>query len=171
MVQQLLPSPTSPLYGDQSAEDAAGLFLDREAVTDRVVAGELDDKKLQATEKRMRHANQATVDRTLALRLLLAELRGVSFEEAADLLDVRPTRLRGWLHETESMPAGKEARVAELLECVRLLHGVVKHAATGWWFHLPIPALGARTPLDAIREGDLELVVSVVKSYLEPVFV
>jgi hypothetical protein len=166
----LAPARRSGLLTQDDQESDANPLQLTEDHTNRFVTGTLDDKKMEAEEKRRDHFNQATIDRLVALRLVMSSLKGLSFDEAAVVLEVKPDRLRRWLHEIESMPSGRESRVRTVLESVRLLHSVIQPAQTAWWFHLRIPALKEQTPLEAVAEGHLDQVVQLIRSYVDPSF-
>lgn len=120
---------------------------------------------------KMRHTNSATLQRIHTLRLVMAGLEGITFEEAARLLDVPPARLAAWLQDSGSIPRSKERLLADLHEMLRLLHQLVPRAQTGRWMRLPIPALGELTPYDALMEGRIEDVLRVTQRYAESSFV
>lgn len=60
-----------------------------------------------------------------------------------------------------------EGRLQEIAENVLR---VLKPEAFGRWMTTPIPALGGRTPFDAMLAGDMDAVVNVSRSYLDPSF-
>jgi len=119
---------------------------------------------------RLRHTNAATRQRVHTLQLVMAGLEGITFEEAARLLDVRPERLAGWLQESESIPKSREHLIADLHEILRRLHQLVPRANTGRWLRLPIPALGGVTPYEALLAGRTQDVLRVTERYTESSF-
>jgi len=50
------------------------------------------------------------------------------------------------------------------------LRGVLKKEAIPRWWKTPIPALGGRTPDEALGDGDSEAVMAVAVSYWDPSF-
>lgn len=120
---------------------------------------------------RMRQTSTSTLQRVHTLRLVMAGLEGITFEEAARLLDVRPSRLAAWLQGTGSIPKSKDRLLADLYEMLRLLHQLVPRAQTGRWMRLPIPALGGTTPYDALVQGRVQEVLRVTQRYTESSFV
>lgn len=129
----------------------------------------LNPTDLQAELKRMRSTNQASRARAHTLRLVMAGLDGLTFDEAATLLDVRPSRLAAWLHG-ETIPKTSDKRLAMMWEVLRHLHQLVPRANTGRWLRLPIPALGEVTPYEALVDGRVEDVLRVTQRYAESSF-
>jgi hypothetical protein len=133
------------------------------------VAGR-DLDKIDTQERTLRRRNQETVDRLIALRIVMSRAVGLRFEEVAEILNVRPQRLQAWLHETQTIPNSAYPRIVMVEKLLRTLHSVIKPEGTGRWFALPIPRLDGVTPLDAIRAGHLEAVWQLVESYTDPSF-
>lgn len=114
--------------------------------------------------------NSATVDRLVALRLIMAYLEGVSFDDAGTILQVRAKRLKDWLHEAQSVPGSKEAYLRLVLDRLRMLRSIISRDAVGWWFDLSVPALDDKSPIEALREGQSQVVWDLIESYGDPSF-
>lgn len=114
--------------------------------------------------------SDSTRDRVVALRLLMARLEGVSFAEAALLLDVSEPRLAGWLRGEQTIPKTKERRIRSLIGIVHSVVQLVEPAAVGRWFRLSIPSLGGSAPIDVVRSGNLKDIERLTSRYLDPSF-
>ncbi|MEJ7764023.1 MAG: hypothetical protein WKF86_00865 [Acidimicrobiales bacterium] len=176
----VMPAGTVDLLEDDPAARLAGttwvpkvaqiLEPARERPTSRAPQDTVSSADLAKAVKRLRHTNDATLQRVHTLRLLMAGLEGVVFDEAARLLSVPPRRLARWLQETETIPSSKGRLLADLFEMLRLLHQLVPREHTGRWLRLPIPALDEVTPYEALVDGRVEDVLRVTQRYAESSF-
>jgi hypothetical protein len=141
-----------------------------EQTTQGFVGAPVDSDRMHAQKRTADQRNQATLDRLIALRLVMARSVGLSFDEVALMLGVRPERLRAWLHETTSIPASSEPSIFATERMLRLLGSVVRPRATARWFRRPIPRLDNMTPLDAITAGHIAAVMRLVESYADVSF-
>jgi len=142
----------------------------RDRTADIPASPEVRDETAKRAIRRMRQMNDATRDRVVALRLVMARLEGMTFRDAASLLGVKEQRLAAWLRETESIPKTKERRIRAVHAILRSVGQLVPPEATGRWFALPIPVLGDRTPFEVIATGRVEPVIRLAQSYTDPSF-
>ena len=84
---------------------------------------------------------------------------GLSRERMARLFDVSSKTIERW-EVSGAVPSGRYARsqLAKLNEIVKL--GLIVYTPEGFSSFMthPLPALGGRTPLQAIEQGDADLV-------------
>jgi len=125
------------------------------------------NKVLRRAENRL--SNPAAWKRTVSLSVLLAQMQGVTFDEAALLFGTSSKQLRRMVRFEITVPVRKyETRILMVAEIVRHLHRVLEPSATGRWLNTPIPALAQRTPAEAIRRSRIADVLNVTRSYVEP---
>ena len=67
----------------------------------------VDNEAVTRTIKKLDRMSDATRDRTIALRLVMASLEGLSFSEGAALLGVREQRLGAWLRGRSPFPSAR----------------------------------------------------------------
>jgi len=91
------------------------------------------------------------------------ETFGLNYVELASALDVdRRTLLRYRNQTTAPSPAVRQ-RMEKLREIVHLLDEVFESREAGLeWLYRPVPVLRGRRPIDLLRRGELEQVVSVL---------
>lgn len=123
-------------------------------------------ERLDAEVKRLRQGPGAA-DRVRKLRVLLAKLEGLTFDEAAELLDQRPPRLVEMVHGRLPVPGSLERRIDELAQVVLNVHEVLEPAAFRDWLYVEAPQLRGGSPIEAIRRGRLRDVVALARSYSE----
>ncbi len=128
-----------------------------------------DDEVRRFLEGQLR-INEATRDRAIALRILLARLEGVSFGTAAALLGTSPKKLTRWLHGDDTIPARKSNVIHTLNRIVLGLSRVLDPVALPLWLETANPKLGGQTPLEALRRNKGAEVLKVIEGYLEPTF-
>jgi hypothetical protein len=119
---------------------------------------------------RQRSRNLRTIERMRNLRAVLGRLEGVSFSDAATLLNTSEKRLEAWLHDDESVPVTQESRIHELAGVLVQLERIMERPAFGIWLTTPIPAWGGRTPIEALRRRQSQRVRALIDSYLDPSF-
>jgi len=156
---------TGPLLDDASVA-VPDDFWARSSESD--MASEVDSATVAKALKRP--AEGRTTERVALLGYLLAELDGVSFGDAAVLLSTKEVRLQRLMHGEEFPTTALGDRWVELAKVLENLHTMVRGEATGRWFTTPVPSLGGRTPLEAIRKGKLTDVLELTRGYLEPSF-
>jgi hypothetical protein len=82
---------------------------------------------------------------------------------------VAPSTARAWLARTRSPGRGQAAeRLIELYALVERLAKVMDPGFIPVWLRMPVPALGDRKPLDAIRDGDYPKVSRLVAALESP---
>ena len=118
-------------------------------------------KKLRAIRQR----NGATRDRLVDVRLIMAWLEGVSIDDVAILLDVRPERVPRWLREEESIPGTKHRRIKEVAELLIAVRQLVAPSALSDWLHLSLTRLDGASPIVAIAHGRMPDVLAVARAY------
>lgn len=141
----------------------------RTAPTRRVPPAGITEDQVAKAMRKLHQTNPATQQRVHTLRLVMAGLEGITFEEAASVLGARPDRLARWLHETDSIPRSRDSHLADLHEMLRLLHQLVPRSNTGRWLRLHVPALDG-TPLEALIAGRVGDVLRVTQRYTESSF-
>lgn len=105
---------------------------------------------------------------TFEVQLAIAWLRGLTFEDAATVTGLEPSLLRATLHGPTKPIKIDAERVEAVLQILRRLRSLFEDDAVGKWFKLSVPALGDRTPLDAVKNGEIDRVRQVVESYFDP---
>lgn len=108
--------------------------------------------------------------RARKLRVLLAKLEGLTFEEAADLLDQKPARLAEMVHGRIPVPTSLQRRLDELADIVVNVHEVLEPDAFRRWLYIEVPHLRGGSPVEAIRRGRIRDVVILARSYGESSF-
>lgn len=111
-----------------------------------------------------------SAERVALLGILLARLTEVPFEDTAELLDVRPSRLEKFMHGEEQIPVRAGERWKLIAEVLEDLQAVLKPRATGRWLRTSIPALQGRTPLETIKRGRMAEVRALTASYRDEAF-
>lgn len=130
--------------------------------------GSVPDEMFERARNASKHLGASAMQRTVLLGVLLAELDGVPFDAAAEILKVKPARLAKMMHGEEQIPASREPRWQTLAESLHNLHGVIRREATWRWLNTEIPALGGRTPYNVIlRRGGPEQVKALTSRYLD----
>ncbi len=125
---------------------------------------------VERVARKMKNTNDATLRRSHTLRLVMAALEGLTFEEAAVLVGERPERIAAWLQD-QPIPRSKQQRLEDLYSITRHLQVLVPRGNTGRWFRLPIPALGGATPFDAVVSGRIDEVAQLTHDYVDPSYV
>lgn len=116
--------------------------------------------------------SEGAAARAVNLGLLLSRVNGMSLDEVALMLHVKPDRLRARLHSPEALPETLGKRTEAILGILRQLHQVVDPRGTARWFRLSMPELDGRTPLDELAKGrNYDRVEALVQSYLDPSYV
>ena len=106
--------------------------------------------------------------RTASLLVMLAHLRGVAFDEAAEILGTSSAQLLRWIRGEQTVPVRKFTQVEALAEMLRHLHRVLEPDATPLWLHTAVPALDGRTPAEALKGRKYSDVERLARSYTEP---
>lgn len=158
---------TGPLVGDalRASNPALAPPPPASAAASGVLSEDLDARNLVK-----RFAGPERASRMALLGILLAELQEVPFEDVAELLDVKVHRLEQIMHGEVEVPPHREKRWKGLAEALHYLHRVLEPAATARWLRTEIPDLGGRTPLEALKRGQVDEVVALTKSYVDPSF-
>jgi endonuclease III len=112
--------------------------------------------------------NAGVRERSTSLHVTLAHLDGMTFDEAADLLNLKPENLKRYVHG-HSLPRTMAPRIEMLGEILRNLHRVIRPSATVRWLHTEIPDLDGMTPATALKKRKYEEVLELTKSYTGPV--
>ena len=100
------------------------------------------------------------------------EILGLSFSEVAKALGVhRRTVFR--YRKLESVPSAKvQERLANIREISSLLdEAFINIAAQQEWLHSPVPMLGNRKPIDLIRNGDFDGIISTLAGLYSGAFI
>ncbi|NNN22065.1 MAG: hypothetical protein HKL80_08715 [Acidimicrobiales bacterium] len=109
------------------------------------------------------------INRNVSLTVLLAQLQGVSFAEAAGLLGVQTTKLQRMTRLEDFVSESLlKKRILPLAEVLRNLHQVLEPRATGKWFNTQIPSLDNKTPAELIKKNKLNDLLKITRSYVEP---
>lgn len=154
-----------------TAEHVAGAPSARsEPSTSRLRVHVEDSSDLVKRATALTQRNSATTTRIVNLGILLSRMEGLTRDEIAGMLAVKPVRLTAWVHQTQSIPSPKGDRIASLLRLTDQLHRVIERRGTARWFHLSIPELGGQSPMERICAGDLDEVAKLVESYLDPAY-
>lgn len=127
-------------------------------------------QQIDAEVRRLAQGPSAT-QRARKLGVLLAMLEGVSFAEAAELLDQKPQRLADMLHGRTPVPGSLQKRLDALAEVVANLHQVLDPGAIPRWLDVDAPNLRGGSPRQAIKRGRMDDVLRLVRSYVDPSFV
>lgn len=126
-----------------------------------------DERDLRRANNRL--SNPEAWKRTISLAVLLAQLHGVSFEDAAGLLGTSAAQLRRMVRFEITVPVRKfQNRILPVAEAVRLLHTVLEPSATGRWLNTPVESLKGRTPAESIMRNRVRDVIELLRSYREP---
>jgi hypothetical protein len=128
---------------------------------------------LEALERARRIRAQWGADspeKAALLGILLARLSEVPFEDVAEVLGVRPARLEKLMHGEEQVPGKLAERWLVVADVIEDLQAVLLPRATARWLRTSVPALGDRTPLDAIKRGMLGKVREVTAGYRSEAF-
>jgi putative toxin-antitoxin system antitoxin component (TIGR02293 family) len=100
------------------------------------------------------------------------EILGLSFSEVAEALGVhRRTVFR--YRKLESVPSAKvQERLANIREISSLLdEAFINIAAQQEWLHSPVPMLGNCRPIDLIRNGDFDGIISTLAGLYSGAFI
>jgi hypothetical protein len=108
-------------------------------------------------------------NRASSLLVLLSKLRGMSFDEAAEMLSTSSKQLTRLVHIEVTVSKRQFERVKLMDEIIRNLNHVLDPHATAKWMKTTVPALGGKTPFRCIVDGDIDEVATVVQNYLKPV--
>lgn len=135
------------------------------------------DPELAVNEQALKRTiDYLTVDATaeegrrnwsVALRLLLAWLPGLSFAEAARIVGIPAPNLVKILHGDLRLQPSTHDRIRRLLNLVVDLQALLDPADIGPWFKTPVPALNGESPLEAARKGRIAHLERVVSSYFD----
>lgn len=121
---------------------------------------------LQRVKRRLTAAQDRR--RTASLLVMLAHLRGVDFNEAAEILGTSSAQLLRWIRGEQTVPARKFTQIEALAQMLRHLHRVLEPDATPLWLHTAVPALGGRTPAESLKRSKYSDVERLARSYTEP---
>ena len=100
------------------------------------------------------------------------EILGLSFSEVAEALGVhRRTVFR--YRKLESVPSAKvQESLANIREISSLLdEAFINIAAQQEWLHSPVPILGNCRPIDLIRNGDFDGIISTLAGLYSGAFI
>lgn len=131
---------------------------------------EISEKALKAALKQREDTQQNSRGRIAALGYVLAHLPGITDEEAATIIGVKLPQLRRYMHGEMNVPDSKMDRLIQLTTLLNTLHLVLEPEATARWLRSEIPALGGRTPLQALGRGRIRDLLDVVSAYTDPSF-
>jgi hypothetical protein len=109
-------------------------------------------------------------ERARKLAVLLAKFEGLTFDEAATLLDQKPKRLAEMVHGRTPVPASMEDRLDALGQIVVNVHQVLQPVAFRSWLYVDAPQLKGGSPIAAIRHGRIRDVVALTREYGQPSF-
>jgi hypothetical protein len=167
-----VPEAANAPFDVKVTAGAGPLFDVAEAIASptRIDAPPRSDEEFRRFLERQLREHDATRDRAINLRIVLARLEGISFETAAVLLGTSPKKLTRWLHGADTVPARKADLIRDLNRIVLELSRILDPAALPLWLETANPKLGGQTPLEALRRHRVTEVLKVVKSYLEPTF-
>lgn len=116
------------------------------------------------------NTRESTRNRATDLRVVLARMEGVPFDEIAAIFGTSPQKLAAWLHGSSTVPAKKADLIHDLNLLVMRLSRVLDPTALPRWLATPNGKLAGRTPFEALKRGKVREVLEVVDSYLEPTF-
>lgn len=131
---------------------------------------EVSEKALRAARKHREDTQQNSRGRIAALGYVLAHLPGITDDEAAKIIGVKLPQLRRYMHGEIYVPQSKMSRLLQLTSLLNTLHLVLEPEATARWLRSEIPALGGRTPLEALDKGRIRDLLDLVQSYTDPSF-
>lgn len=158
---------TGPVVGDALRESSPVLAPPSPA---SVAASVVSTNTLNTKELAKRFGGRERASRMALLGILLAELQEVPFEDVAELLDVKTGRLEQIMRGEVEVPSNRERRWKGLAEAFHYLHRVLEPKATTRWLRTEIPDLDGRTPFEALKRGQVDRVVTLAKSYVDPSF-
>ncbi len=116
------------------------------------------------------NTHESARSRALDLRVVLARMEGVGFDQIAAMLGTSPNNLAAWLHGAATVPAKKTDLIRDLNLMLMRLARVLDPVALSQWLATPNPKLAGRTPFEAIKRRKVRDVLAVVDSYLDPTF-
>lgn len=125
---------------------------------------------LDRARKISKQASENSVERTVLLGIVLAEMRGVSFADVAGVLKVPEKKLERFMHGEEMPPTGRLDHWTCVAQILENLHKVIDKRATSRWLNTRIAALEDRTPLECISRGQERRVLDLTLTYLDPSF-
>ena len=104
---------------------------------------------------------------SVTLRLLLAWLTGLSFEEASILVGIRPESLTRILHGELRLQPSSHPRIDRVLRITLAMRALLDERDLASWFRNPVPALKGDSPIEAVRKRKIAKVEEVVASYFD----
>ncbi|MGY1747152.1 hypothetical protein [Blastococcus sp. SYSU D00695] len=152
--------------GSEPQPDLADLLGQRTSIEGPTSSGEGVVRYLKAQAK----VDEASRGRAVDLRVLMARLEGVPFDQASAMLRTSPGKLARWLQGVETVPAKKSEAIRDLNRIVLDLGRVLDPVAFSRWFNAPNPKLGGLTPYEKVKRRETTDVLKAVAAYLEPTF-
>ncbi len=104
---------------------------------------------------------------SVALRLLLAWLTGLRYEEAAVIVGIPPDNLTRILHGDLRLQQSRHRRIDRMLNLMVALRTLLDAGDVATWFRGEIPALKGDSPIEAARKGKIDNLERVVSSYFD----
>jgi hypothetical protein len=171
LVTRIPHGPVEPFHADMTAgseprPDLGAMLGQLTSVGGPRQTGEELVRYLKAQAK----IDLASRSRAVDLRVLMARMEGVSFEQASAMLQVSPGKLARWLQGLDTVPARKGAAIRDLNKMLLDLGHVIDSSAFSRWFNTPNPKLGGATPYEKLKRREVKDVVKAVAAYLEPTF-
>jgi hypothetical protein len=134
----------------------------------RVNEGALKKTIARLTEET--HAPDTVRNWSVALRLLLAWLPGLRFEEAAVVVGIPPANLARILHGELRLQPSKHDRIRRMLNLALAIRSLLDDVDIAPWYRAEVPALRGISPLEAARRGRIEQLERLVSSYFDTRF-
>ena len=161
--EDFMDSPVGSAYPDPRTTQRS---------VNRISADELEklQKKIEKALRATEGWNERAQRRLRNLSLTAAVLGGASFDTISVVVGISGRRLAGLLQGSETVPEKLDRRVRKVQQILQNLHRVLEPSATGRWLETPIPELGGTTPLEMFAHGQLDDLLSVTQSYLDPSF-
>ena len=129
----------------------------------------LQEKALAKGERLVRSQTPEAAERLATLSLLLTWTPDLSLDDLGLLIHAKPQRIRAWTHG-EAIPAAKWERLSFVARILSNLDKVLEREAAPKWLRTPVRDLGGRTPADLIRRNNLDPILTLTESYLDPSF-
>lgn len=96
---------------------------------------------------------------------------GVSQADIATIARVDPKTVYAWKAKSARPRPNAYLRLDGLRDVVGILSDSLTRRGVGQWLHAPNRLMGGKKPLDALREGQQDLVVQAARSFVDGSYV
>jgi hypothetical protein len=130
----------------------------------------LDEETARKGEKLIASLGGGGPQKVAALSLLMTWTPAIPFGDLAELVGVSADKLLRLVHGSDPIPQSRSQRIEKLTLILTRLAKVLDQDASSDWLAAEVPALRGKTPRSVIKRGDLDRVLALTESYLDPSF-